>query len=278
MIFSHMIPRYVWLAAPYALLHRIPQVLWYTHWNVTGELRLALWLAARVATAVPESFPLRSRAPNKVHALGHGIDAAFFAPDPAALSDAHPERLIVMVGRLARPKNQLVLLQAATQLDAAWQVVLVGEAKTPDERAYESELRRFVAENDALSGRVRFTGGVDQAGVRDLYRRAAVAVNLSPPGMFDKAALEAMLTGVPTITASRAFDPVYGEYARLLRLDGTPPDPAGLAARIQAPALLPGSPARGAMTEAVRARAAALHGLDGLMERLTVLMNQAANR
>src|SRR5215207_7954403 len=80
-IFSHMTPRYVLLAAPYASLFRKPQVLWYTHRQPSAQLRLALALCWRIGTASPESFPIKS---NKVRALGHGIETDFYAPASSA--------------------------------------------------------------------------------------------------------------------------------------------------------------------------------------------------
>lgn len=76
-IFSHMTPRYVLLAAPYAALFRSRQVLWYTHRNPSRQLRLALRFCWRVATAMPDSFPISSP---KVRALGHGVETEFYAP------------------------------------------------------------------------------------------------------------------------------------------------------------------------------------------------------
>lgn len=73
-IFSHMVPRYAVLAAPIAKVRRTKHVLWYTHRQITGELRLAVRLVDAVLTAAPESFPIEAA---KVHSLGHGIDADF---------------------------------------------------------------------------------------------------------------------------------------------------------------------------------------------------------
>src|SRR5690606_41393536 len=70
-----------------------------------------------------------------------------------------------------------------------------------------------------ISHRVTFTGGLLSGQVRDWYRRASVAVNLSPPGLFDKAALESMACGVPTVVSSRAFDALPGPGAGCLRIE-----------------------------------------------------------
>ena len=50
---------------------------------------------------------------------------------------------------------------------------------------------------------------------------------MSPVGLFDKAALESMACGVPTIVGNPAFAPLLGDYADLL-LTGDAEDVAGL--------------------------------------------------
>src|SRR5579859_6024433 len=76
-IFSHMIPRYVWLAAPWATVRRVPQCLWYTHRQVDWDLRVAAKCCRWIVSASSDSFPLPN---NNVHALEHGIDVARFNP------------------------------------------------------------------------------------------------------------------------------------------------------------------------------------------------------
>ena len=101
-------------------------------------------------------------------------------------------------------------------------------------------------------------------------------MNLSPPGLFDKAALESMLCGVPTIVANPAFDPVLGDYAPQLRIPSSD-DVSGLAERLRvllAPDFL-GSAARQTMVQAIRERVRTTHSLDGLMDRLAALMASA---
>ena len=106
--------------------------------------------------------------------------------------------------------------------------------------------------------------------VPDLLRSMTLAVNLSPPGLFDKAALEAMLCGVPTLVANDAFDDLLGAHVELLRV---PADDDGKALAAKIDALLDLTPeARRAMALDIRERVAAAHSLDGLMDRLVVLM------
>lgn len=218
-LFCHMTPRYTWLAAPFAIPHRKPQVLWYTHQQDNLELRLATAVSKYVVTAVPDSFPI---ATPKLHPLGHGIDAEFYAPDLACVPDQPP--LIVHVARLMPIKHQETLLRAvATGLDV--RIAIIGAVPTGQDAAYEKRLRDL-ADELGIADRVTFTGGLPAEAVRDWYRRAWAAVNLSPPGLFDKAALESMLIGTPTIVTNPAFDSLLGADVSTLRIS-SPEDVQG---------------------------------------------------
>ncbi|NJL94771.1 MAG: hypothetical protein HC915_14180, partial [Anaerolineae bacterium] len=102
------------------------------------------------------------------------------------------------------------------------------------------------------------------------YRRASLVTNLSPGGLFDKAALEAMLTGTPVVVASAAFDDLLGEHAPRLKIS-EPQAAEALAARLAAFLALP-APQRVAIGAALRRRTAAEHSLERLMQRLTALV------
>ena len=76
-VFVHMVPLFVLLAAPLAKALRLPLLLWYTHWNASRSLRLALPLVDVVLSVSPGSFPL---ATSKLRPTGHAIDVVRFAP------------------------------------------------------------------------------------------------------------------------------------------------------------------------------------------------------
>lgn len=258
-IFSHMTPRYTWLAAPAATLWRRRQVLWYTHRHASRQLRVALAASWRVTTAMPDSFPVASP---KVRALGHGIDTDFFAPGDQPPTGAD----VIHVARLMPIKQQATLIRALDHVPAA-NAVFVGAVPAGQEQyqMYADRLRDLAADLH-ISDRVTFTGGLLMPAVRDAYRRAAVAVNLSPPGLFDKAALESMATGVPTLVSNAAFDDLLGEHVDLLRI-AAPDDVAGLADRLRRVlALSPGERAR--IGADLRARVIESHSLARLMPRL----------
>jgi len=211
-IFGHMIPRYVVVAAPWALLFRVPVVLWYTHRQVHLELRLAHALAQRVVTASPESFTLPS---DKVTVIGHGIDMASFTPGPAPAA----ERLILAVGRLSAIKNYEVLIEALARLRArpGFEDVRLAIAggTTPEAPGYDARLRAL-AERLGVAEHVTLLGAVPHADVPGLYRQAAVSANLAPTGGLDKVVIESLASGVPAVVYNRTFLPVLGDDARLL--------------------------------------------------------------
>ena len=252
--FAHMMPLFAGMAGPLLTLWGIPTTLWYTHRQVSNQLRLGLWMSHRVVSAVPDSFPIET---DKLRAIGHGIDTAFYAPG----GESSGSPVIVQVARLMPIKHQMTLFRAAQGFDV--EVVLVGGVPDAQSTAYRDELVRLA---DELAIRVTFAGDQPPEGVRDWYRRATVAVNLSPVGLFDKAALEAMACGVPTIVSNSAFDPVLGEHVEALRI-ARPDDVDGLAARLRALLALPESD-RGHMGTALRARTIEAHSLDRMMGRL----------
>jgi len=267
-VFCHMIPRYVWFAAPWARLHRKPLLLWYTHRQVSPELRLAARLATHILTASPGSFPLPS---DRVHVMGHGIDAALFPPPEG--EETPPT--IVQVARLARIKRQDTLIRAAALLAArgdvgAFRVQLIGGPvlEQPD---YPAMLAALIRSCDPPPP-VTLTGPLPYPEAMALLRRSAIAVNLSPPGLFDKAALEGMIAGKPTLVTNPDFAPLLGDAADLLTL---PPDAdeSSLADRLaQLLALSPEE--RAALGAELRARALAAHSLDSLMDRVVALMDE----
>jgi glycosyltransferase involved in cell wall biosynthesis len=264
-VFCHMIPRYVLFAAPWTRLHRQPLLLWYTHRQASAELKIAARLASHILTASPGSFPLRT---DKLAVMGHGVETDLFPPPDG---EADPPE-IVLVARLAHIKRQDRLIRAAAQVTGRdpFRVVIVG-GPVEGEPDYPAHVRALA---QSLDLDVIFTGPLPHAEAAARLRGCAVAVNLSPAGLFDKAALEGMFAGRPTIVTNADFLPLLGDYAGLLYL----PDSASetdLADRLAR--LLAMTPeARGTIGGALRARALAAHSLDGLMDRIVALMREAA--
>ncbi len=281
--FAHMMPLFAAMGAPLLTPVGIRLVTWYTHRQVSRTLRMALRSSSRVVTAAPDSFPIPTP---KLRVLGHGIDEQFYRPQYAELIDPlNPDddtggtrpRLsrtqeavirdgsyIIQVARLMPIKHQETLLRAIAPLENA-RIVMVGGSPPEIGGDYEHKLRGL-AHGLELGARVAFAGPQPPLLVREYYRRAAIAVNLSPPGLFDKAALESMVMGLPTIVANPAFDPLLGEHAGLLRV-ASPEDVDGLMARLSK--LLSFIPLeRLAIGASIRRRAIEAHSLNGLVQRL----------
>ncbi len=264
--FAHMMPLFAVLGAP--LLRDVPITLWYTHRQAHLILRLATRVSVRVTTAGRDSFPL---ATDKLRVLGHGVDTDFFTPNEAGAAPCAPTDgacYVVHVARLTPIKHQATLIRALPEVPAA-HAVFVGDVPPEADTGYRDQLMAL-ARDLGVADRVTFAGNQPREGVRNWLREAAVAVNLSPAGLFDKAALEGMAVGVPTILNSAAFDDLLGGDARLHL--PAPDDHAALAADLRD--LLALSPdERAAIGAALRQRAIAAHSLDGLIARLVQVLD-----
>ncbi len=266
-IFGHLTPRYTWLAAPFATLHRVPQCLWYTHRHVGPELRMALACVRWVTTAAPNSFPLPSQ---KLHIMGHGIDSNRYTSGNALPNDPP---LVLAVGRLAPIKHHHILLEAAARLrdmGILAQFAVAGGIASSDGAAYQNILEKRIAELH-MADHFKLLGAVNSDALLDLYRKASIVTNLSPPGLFDKAALEAMLTARPVLVANTAFTGLLGDRSDLLYVP-RPDDIAAVTAHLAD--LLRLSPAeRAVIGSGLRERTAQAHSLDRLMNRLVALFS-----
>lgn len=258
--FAHMMPLFALMGAPLLALWRVPLVLWYTHRQKTRVLAAATWWTRRVVTAAPSSFPI---ATPKLRALGHGIDTDFYQPA------AHPsaQQAIVQVARLTPIKRQAELLRASATLAA--DVLLIGDTHAPEDAAYKAQLEQLATDPQRVRS-ARLLGKLPPEAVRAHVQAAAVAVNLSPVGLFDKAALEAMACGVPTLVSSPDFAPLLGDYAPHLLLDD-PADTARLSGMLAH--WLATSPAeRARVGEALRAAVLEQHSLPRLVARLVSVL------
>lgn len=281
--FAHMMPLFAAMGAPLVKAAGTRLVTWYTHRQVSRTLQIATRMSDRVVTASADSFPIPT---DKLRVLGHGIDSDFYRPEYVELIDplnpndetggTRPRlsqtqesvikdgNYIVQVARLMPIKHQATLLNAIAPLKEA-RIVLVGGSPPDTDGNYEHKLRGL-AHGLALGARVAFAGAQPPILVREYYHRACIAVNLSPPGLFDKAALESMMMGLPTIVANPAFNPLLGDHRDLLCLP-SPEDVEGLTERLQKLlGLIPLE--RLAIGASLRRRTLEQHSLSGLIRRL----------
>ena len=262
--FAHMMPLFAGLAGPLLSARGIRTVLWYTHRQRSAQLRLGLALSWRAVSAHASSFPYRTA---KLRVIGHGIDTEFYAPAKRAAAEPDARPLVVQVGRLAPIKHQATTMEAAAGTEAG--LALIGGAQTDSALDYERALKAQ-AYGLGLRERCVFTGDLPAADAREWYRRATVAVNMSPMGLFDKAALESMACGAPTVVCNPAFKPLLGDYADLLLTAG-PEDVAGLRERLGRLFVL--SPAeRAVIGRQLRDSVMREHSLDQLTARLLAVL------
>ena len=285
--FAHMMPLFAGLAGPLLTASGIRTVLWYTHRQRSAQLRLGLAMSWRAVSADATSFPYRTE---KLRVIGHGIDTEFYAPPPPGSEDEggtsplvlkqrspfppgggragdEGAPLVVQVGRLAAIKHQATTIKAVAETEA--RLALIGGAQVGASRDYERGLREM-ARALGLAERCEFTGDVPAADVRDWYRRTTVAVNMSPVGLFDKAALESMACGLPTIVCNPAFAPLLGEYADLLLTAGAD-DVAGLSDRLGRVLALSDAE-RAEIGRRLRENVLREHSLDRLVGRLLAVL------
>ncbi|MCY3779031.1 MAG: glycosyltransferase [Chloroflexi bacterium] len=298
--FAHMMPLFAGLAGPLLSARGIPTTLWYTHRERSAQLRLGLTMSRRVVSADASSFPY---ATDKLRVIGHGIDTDFYAPPPSskplppslwrasqdegggiqvpssdrATQTPFPpgggragdggDPLVLQVARLAAIKHQATTIQAVAGAEA--RLALVGGLQPGYPPGYEARLRRLIDQLD-LAERCQLLGDLPAVEVRDWYRRATVAVNMSPPGLFDKAALESMACGVPTVLCNPAFAPLLGEHRELLLTEG-PEDIDGLRERLRRLRALPAAE-RAEIGGALRENVLRQHGRPQLIERLLAVL------
>lgn len=269
-IFGHMIPRYTLVAAPWAIMHRIPIVQWYTHRQITVELRLVHALVKSIVTASPESFSLPS---DKVIVLGHGIDMERFAPSPDRSAG---ERLILAVGRLSPIKHYEVLIKAFGRLieRPGYEDVRVAIAGglTPNHGQDYADQLRALANDCSVGDRVDFMGPVPYREIHKLFQQAALTINLCPTGGADKAVLESMATGVPSLVHNQTFLPLLAEDSQSLWCKSLAPDQIAdqLAELLSQPA-----EQRETLGLRLRERVRADYNLNGLIERLVGVFEEA---
>lgn len=256
--FAHMMPLFAALAGPLLRARGIPLVLWYAHRQETRQLRLGLAMSWRAVTSVATSFPVPT---DKLRVVGQGIDTDFYRPAPHAGSMPAEPPLIIQVARLAAIKHQATTIRAVAGTGA--QLAFVGGVQPGYPDDYQRELEALCAE---LSQGCRFTGDLPAAGVRDWNRRATIAVNTSPVGLFDKSALESMACALPTVVCNPAFAPALGEHRDLLMIGG-PEDVTGLRERLAHLLALPEGE-RERIGRALRQGVIREHSLKTLIKRL----------
>jgi len=258
--FSHMTPLFSVMAAPVLKPWRIPIITWYAHRQVTPTVKLAYHVSDRIVTSAASAFRYRGR---KVSVIGQGIDTDLFCP-----GDTLPESppLILSVGRLSPIKNTTALVEACSLLrdrGVAFRCAIVGPVVERD-RAYAAALGARIRHLD-LTSHVVVVGPVRHEELPAWYCRCSAHVNLSPMGLFDKSALEAMACGRPSLVTNAALVKPLGATGDMLLLADT--QPASVASGIEL-VLAAGLRGRASLGGTLRLHVEERHGLATLANRV----------
>ena len=213
-VFVHMNAEYVVLGGPLWKILGKRVVLWYAHRAVSLKLRIAVTLADAVATPAPESLRIKSE---KITITGHGIDTATFASRPIPEIQKSAPR-IISVGRITPIKNLETLVEAVALLRNGGILAtadLIGATVTPSDIAYEKRLHALV-EKLKLKHAISFLGSRPNIAMPEIYSSYDISVNLCPTGGLDKAVLESMAVGLPTMVSNEAFKTYFGIYTNRL--------------------------------------------------------------
>lgn len=268
--FSHMMPIFTVLAAPLLRFRKIPIITWYAHREVPSVLKIAYFLSDRIVSISRSSYRYLD---HKFTALGHGLDTERFRPNGAP--PAIPP-LILSVGRISPIKDLITLLEAVSWLRQSGRDVrcaLVGE---PPERdlSYARKVRERAREL-GLESVVEFAGAMPNPEAVPWYGRCLLHVNLCPSGALDKAPLEAMACGKPSLIANEGFRDVLRDWApRLLFRHGDPRDLADKIAWL----LDLDEETRQRIGQELRQRVLEAHSLERLADRLVEIFDEVRCR
>lgn len=197
-VFVHMNPEYVIATGWLWKLLRKRVGLWYVH-KSRAYLRAALPFVDRVFTVSKHTFPIASR---KVEITGHGIDTDVFAPR----ASSHEGFRIATVGRISAKKNTRLLAEAVlafARKHANVSFDIYGTPSTNEEKEYAHDLGNWLQIED-MGRTVHIKGAVRHSDVPAALHGTSVFLNMGETGGVDKAVLEAMAMGIPTISSGEA--------------------------------------------------------------------------
>ena len=252
------------------------------------QRRLLRHLAYRMATAVATvTCELRDYhaaqawwASERMHVLYNGVDGRQFRPQPAVRSATRrelgisPNALVAgSVGRMVRLKSFITLLEAAKGLATEFPELYVILAGSGPEL---SSLQDFAANCHELSGRVVFTGTIDN--VADVLNAMDVFVLPTLMEGMSNTILEALAVGLPVLASRVGGNPELVEEGVCGYLF-TPEDVPGLASLLRT--LLRNSSMRAEFCRAARERALRSFSLEAMVRSygdlyIDLLMRQRA--
>jgi glycosyltransferase involved in cell wall biosynthesis len=202
-VFVHMNPEYVLLGGIFWRMLRKRIGLWYVHRSRTLTMRFAVALSHITFTSSTSSMSVQS---SKIQIVGHGIDVASFQKTVLRTIRTNTPRA-VMVARISPIKRHEVAIEAIQKLRQKGIPItldIIGEPMMRSDRRYAQQLREHV-DRLGLADAIRFRGAIEHSNMPETIGRFDLAINASPTGGIDKAALESIAAGVPTFIANLGF-------------------------------------------------------------------------
>ncbi len=195
-----------WLFHQYRAIYDLCGTPYSEFGNSDGDVRLRDRLIELDGKALAESKAIFSNARNTAERLSkyNGLTAQpLYHPPPLAgrLKSGSPGDYFLSVGRLEGNKRVDLIIRALAHVDRRWRLTIVGEG--PLRRDLEA-----LAASAGVAGRVRFTGGVDEATLADLYAGAAAVVFPPYDEDYGYITLEAFLSRKPVVTTTDAGGPL----------------------------------------------------------------------
>lgn len=199
-VFVHMNPIYLVLGGWVFRLLKKRVVLWYTHRHVDLKLRIAVALSDVVATVSTETMRVET---DKKLVTGHGIDVVAFNAEPTEQS---PSKILV-VGRIApvkRIRECVEVLAAVIKKHPEVTMTFIGEPGNEGDEEYKKSVVKRIDEL-GITRSMSWLGGMPQEDLIREYKQYGTLLSLTKTGSFDKAVLEAALSGLLVCTPNKAL-------------------------------------------------------------------------
>ena len=204
-VFVHMNKEYVLLGG---LLWRILKkkiVMWYAHYLINWQVKLAVILSNTVVTSTDFACDIKSK---KLHVVGQGINTEYFKN--LDYHQANDKTNLLFLGRISPVKDLKTLINAFVIIKKQCNNIFLNiiGAPTEGDEEYFKKIKELV-KNLNLSGDVKFWGRISNCETLKHYNKNDIFVNLTRTGSFDKTTLEAMSCGLIVVVCNRAFEGIF---------------------------------------------------------------------
>ncbi len=206
-ILVHMIPKYVILSFPIAVIFRKPIYLWYTGVSANRDLRFAVYFCRKIFTA--HEAAMRIKTPKRI-ITGHGIDTEKFKVQSSKFK-VGDQITILSVGRITPSKQHDFIIRAIADLIKSGydlKLKIVGGVIQKYHQKYFEYLKRL-AKDLKINEKVEFSGSISYDKMPEYFQNADILINAVPFGGLDKVVLEAMASCVIPLTSNSAFTNVF---------------------------------------------------------------------